>query len=84
MRDIIVDLQKSGVWKVQLTTAINVIYSKHVDEEHAMHSKSDNKELKTYDIVNNFVDELFKTLLSRYQSSSDTSMRRSNFIFHSV
>ena len=33
LRDIIINLQKSGTWKVQLTIAINFISSKDVDEE---------------------------------------------------
>ena len=33
LRDIIIDLQKPGQWKVQLTIAINFISSKDVDED---------------------------------------------------
>ena len=36
MRNIIIDLQKPGSWKVQLTLADNVISSKYVDEERVM------------------------------------------------
>ena len=49
-----------------------------------MHLKSNNKESKTYDNVNDIVDEHFKTLFSRYQSSLETSMRRGDFIFDQV
>ena len=84
-RDIIIDLQKSGTWKVQLAIAINFISSKDVPEEHVMHSKSDNIELMTYDNANYIVNELFfKSRLSRYQSGLETSMRGRNFIFDSV
>ena len=46
--------------------------------------KSDNVEFKFYDNVNDIVDELFKTLLSRYQDNLETSMRGNDFIFDSV
>ena len=39
MRDRIIDLQKSGPWKVQLTRVTNFISSKYVDGECVMHSK---------------------------------------------
>ena len=39
-RDIIIDLQESDVWKIQLTIAINFISSKDAKEERVMHSKS--------------------------------------------
>ena len=52
----IIHLQIFSTWKVQLTTAINFGSSKDVDEEHAMHSKSNSTELMTYDNANGFVD----------------------------
>ena len=36
--------QESDIWKIQLTIAINLIFSKDVDEDRVMHSLSDNKE----------------------------------------
>ena len=45
LKDIIINLKKSDSWKIQLTIAINVICSKDIDEETAMHSKSDNIEI---------------------------------------
>ena len=49
-----------------------------------MHSKSDNIELMPYDNANEFVNELFESLLSRYQIVLETSMRGNDFIFDSV
>ena len=34
------NLPKSDAWKIALIIAINIIYSKDVDEERVMHSKS--------------------------------------------
>ena len=41
--------KKSDLWKIQLTMEINFISSKDNDEEHVMHSKSDNIELMIND-----------------------------------
>ena len=67
MNDIIISFRKSDTWKIQLTIAINFISSENVDELHVMHSKSDNIELMPYDNANEVVNELFESLLSRYQ-----------------
>ena len=63
MRDIIINLQKSDTWKIQLTIAINFISSKDYDEKLVMHSKSNNIEFMSYDNVNEVVNELLKPLL---------------------
>ena len=75
MRDIKINLHKSGTWKVQLTIAINFTSSKDVDEEQVMHSKKDNIEFTTYDNANDIVDKLSESLFSRYQIGLETSMR---------
>ena len=43
LRDIIIDLEESDTGKIQLTMAINFIFSRDIDEKRVMHSKSDNK-----------------------------------------
>ena len=45
LKDIINNLKKSDTWKIQLTIANNFISSIDNDEEHVMHSKSDNIEI---------------------------------------
>ena len=50
LKDIIIDLQKSGTWKYLLTVAINFTSSKGSDEEQVLHSKSDDIELINYDL----------------------------------
>ena len=84
MKEIIINLQRSNTWKIQLTIASNFISSKDVDEERVIHSKSDNIEFMSYDNVNEVVHKLFESLLSVYQVGLETSMRRSDFIFDSV
>ena len=84
LRDIITNLEKSDTWKIQLTIAINFISSKDVDEEHVMHSKSNNKESMQNDNANEVENELFELLISRCEISLEISMRGSDFIFNSV
>ena len=60
LRDIINDLKQSDAWKIQLTIAIN-FFSSEVDndEEHVMHSESDNiKFMISYE-----ADEVIKNFL---------------------
>ena len=48
---------------------------------HVMHSKSFNIELMIYDNVTEVIEELFESLLNRYQIKLKTSMKDSDFIF---
>ena len=49
-----------------------------------MHLRSENIEVITYDNANEVIEEVFESLLSRYQIGLETSMKESNFIFDSV
>ena len=49
-----------------------------------MHSKSNSIEFMLYDNANEVVNEVFESLLSRYQIGLETSMRGGDFIFDSV
>ena len=84
LRDIINNLQKSDKCEIQLAIAINFISLKDADEEGVMHSKSDNVEFMLYDNVNEVVNELFESLLARYQIGLETSTKGNDFIFESV
>ena len=59
LRNIIIDLQNSDIWKTQLTIAINFISSKDVEEGRVIHSRSDNIKFRSYNDVNEVFDELF-------------------------
>ena len=69
MRDITIDLQNFDKWKTQFTIAISFTSSEDIAEECAMRTKGCNKEFMTYNNANDIVDELFETLLSRYQNN---------------
>ena len=62
MRDIIIDLQESDTWKIQLTIAINFISSKDVAKERVMHSDSGNIKFASYNGANEVFDELLELL----------------------
>ena len=60
MRNIIIDLQNSDTWKIQLTIAINFISSKDAEEERVIHSRSNNIKFISYNDANEVVDKLFE------------------------
>ena len=84
MRSIIIDLQNSDAWKIQLTIAINFISSKDSKEERVMHSNSGNIKFTPYSDANDVIDKLSKSLFSKYPDNLETPMKRSGFIFDSV
>ena len=64
--------------------AIGFFSSKDIDEERVMYTKSDNKKFMNYDNANNFADELFNTLISRYPDNLEKRMEGSEFVLDSV
>ena len=60
LRTIIIDLQNSDTWKIQLTIAINFIPSRDTEEEHVMHSNSNSIKFTSYNDANEVVNELFR------------------------
>ena len=84
MKDIIIDLQSSETWKIQLTIANNFICSKDTEEERVSYSISDNVEFTPYNNANEVVNKLFEALHSKCQGNLETSMRESDLIFDSV
>ena len=77
LKDIINNLKKSDMWKVQLTIAINFIFPKDNDEESVMHSKSDNIKIMINDRTDEVIEELLKSLRNRYQNNLEESMKGS-------
>ena len=84
MGNIIIHRQNSDAWQIQLTIAINFISSKDGEEERVLHSGNGNMKFTPYSDANDVIDELFKSLRSRYQENLEISMRGSDFIFDSV
>ena len=70
--------------KIQLTISINFISSKDKDEDRVMHLKSDKIEIMINDKADEVIEKLFESLLNRYQTALETSIRGSHFIFDCV
>ena len=49
-----------------------------------MHSRSDNIEIMIGDKTDEIIKEIFQSLLTRYQTSLETSMKGSYFVYDSI
>ena len=83
-RNIIIDLQNSDTWKIQLRIAINFISSKDVEQERKMDLNSSNIKFTSCNDADEAVNELIESLRLRYQDNLETSIKCSNFVFDSV
>ena len=59
----IIDIQNSCTWKIQLTAEINFISSKDIEVQRVMHSNSDNIKFTSYNVAKEIVNELFDSAL---------------------
>ena len=78
------DYKTMGEWKIQLTMSINFISHKDSNETRTMHTKSDNIEIMMSSETDEIIEELFKSLLQRYQEGLEESMKGSEFVRDSV
>ena len=62
LKDIINDLKKADAWKIQLTIANNFVSFIDNNEEHVMHSNSDNIETMIIDEADEVIKVLFDSL----------------------
>ena len=60
------NFKKSDTWKIQIIT-INFISSIDDDEQHVVHSKSDNIEIMMNDVADEVIKQLSDSLKNRYQ-----------------
>ena len=60
------------------------MFSKSNDEERVMHSKRDNKEIMINNKTDKVIEELFQSILFRYEIGLETSMRGSDFVSYCV
>ena len=61
------NLEKFDTWKIQLIIAINFNSHNDTDEEHAMHTMSDNIEIMFKDKADEIIEDAFQSSVSRYQ-----------------
>ena len=83
--DMINEHKTQSEWKIQLTAAINFISSKpDSDETRIMQTKSNSIEIMNGSETKEVIEELFKSLLERYQKDLEESMRGCEFVFDGV
>ena len=83
--DMINDYKNKGEWIIQPSAEINFISSKSdSDETRIMHTKSDNLEIMIGSDTNEVIEDLFKSLLQRYQENLEEKMKGSEFNFDGV
>ena len=81
----IIKRKTQSEWKIQLTMAINFTSSKaNSDETRTMHTKSVNIEIMMGSETDEIIEDLFKSLLQRYQEGLEESMRGSELIFDGI
>ena len=68
-------------WNIQLRIEINFVFSKNTGKGHLMHSKSDNIQIMICGRVNEVIQEVFESLLFRYQTDLHKLMNGRKFIF---
>ena len=79
------DHKNQSEWNIQLSAEINFISSKpDSDGTRIMHTKSDNSGIMTGSDTNEVTEDLFKSLLQRYQENLEEKMRGSEFNFDAV
>ena len=69
---------------IHLTIAINFFSSKDSEEIRTMHSKSDNIEILIGNETDEIIEDVFDSLLKRYQKGLEESMKGSEFVFDNV
>ena len=84
MSNIINDHKTQGEWKSQLTMEINFISPKGSNETHTMHTTSGNIEIMIGNETDEMTEELFESLLQKYQQGLEKLMKGSEFVFDSI
>ena len=73
----VINYETQGEWKIQLTMIINFISSKDSDEIRTMHTKSNIMEIMMVNETDEIIEEIFESLLQKYQEGLEEKMRES-------
>ena len=73
--------ETSSEWKIQLTMAINFISSKDSDENQTLHTKGNNVEIMMGSETHEIIENLFESLLQKYQEGLEQSMAGGEFAY---
>ena len=85
LRELLEEYKEKGEWKVQLTIEVNFISLKPgSDETRIMYTRSDNIETMFGDDDDDIIEQLFESLLKKYEENLQNKMRGSEFEFDGV
>ena len=85
LRELIEEYKLKGEWKVQLTIEINFISLKSgSNETRIMYKRSDNVEIMFGDDNDDLIEQLFESLLQKYEENLQNKMRGSDFEFDGI
>ena len=85
LRELIEGYKFKGEWKVQLTIEVNFISLRPgSDETRIMYTRSDNFEIMFGDNNDDIIEQLFESLLQKYEDNLQNKMRGSEFEFDGV
>ena len=85
LRELIEEYKLTGEWKVQLTIEVNFISLKPgSDETRIMYTRSDNVEIMFDDDNEDIIEQLFESLLQKYEENLPNKMKGSDFEFDGV
>ena len=76
--------ETSSEWKIQLTMAVNFVFSKDSDETRTIHTKMNIVEIMMGSETDEIIKDLFESFLKKYQEGLEESMRGSEFSYDSV
>ena len=85
LEELIEEYKLKGEWKVQLTIEVNFLSLKPgSDETRIMYTRSDNVEIMFGDDNDDVIEQLFESLLQKYEENLQNKMRGSEFEFDGV
>ena len=85
LRELIEEYKLKGEWKVQLTIEVNFISLKPgSDETRIMYTRSDNVEIMFGNDNDDIIEQLFESLLEKYEENLQNKMKESDFEFDGV
>ena len=85
LKELIEEYKLKGEWKVQLTIEVNFIsLNPGSDETHIMYTRSDHVEIMFGDDNDDIIEQLFESLLKKYEENLQNKMRGSEFEFDGV
>ena len=85
LRELIEEYKQKGEWKVQLTIEANFVSLKPgSDETRIMYTRSDNIEIMFGDDNDDIIEQLFESLLQKYEENLQNKMRGSEFEFDGI